>query len=126
MTGERVEQYLLTKMGSNIDTKKAQILASQNYKKIVAETLEEFKEFYNFEVEQQLAKTSMAAMNSYVKDQNLKSAVANAVDNLNNEIFQGKINDIKGMLTVCVMETQVFLDKIDLDAKKLKYIVTQK
>ena len=61
-------------------------------------------------------------MNLYAKPgQNLNKIITDQVDALNNLIFKLKINEIKGFMTVCIMETQVFLDKIDLDSKKLKY-----
>ena len=111
-------------MGANdYKTKLDQILSSKNYQNIVADTVEEFKEFYTFEMQQRLTKAVTQAMQLYEKPgQNMNKIVADQVDALNNRIFQSKINEIKGMMTVCIMETQGFLDKIDLDAAKLKYI----
>ena len=50
VTGERVTQYLQTKMGDNYKEKEKQIISSKNYQNIVSDTVEEFKEFYTFEV----------------------------------------------------------------------------
>ena len=103
------------------------------FKDILQENLVEFNLFYTKQVEKRASKFTDDAITEYynkislegftVKNMNKsdQQLAYEIVEQLNTEIFNKTMNQIKQMMTIAIMETQALLDKIDVNTKTLRF-----
>lgn len=130
---QRVQEYLQVKLGKEDPAKLKKIVQMQQFKEILQENLQEFRLFYNKQVEKRASKFTDDAITEYYNkisiegfnaknlnksDQQLAYEI---VEKLNTEIFNKTMNQIKQMMTIAIMETQALLDKIDVTTKTLRF-----
>lgn len=119
---------------------------------IVAENLDEFKVWYKKQMDKRVVAFAEQAMQEYyntvlnppgspgIDDEddlfnmnfdtsssgNTQADMAQTafrrVDQLNEIIFNSSMKQIKQMMTISIMETQVLLDRIDVNSKNLEFI----
>ena len=130
---QRVQEYLQVKLGKDDQAKLKKIVGMQQFKDILRENLEEFGIFYRKQVDKRVSKFADDAISEYYNkislegfngknmgksDQQLAYEI---VEQLNTEIFNKTMNQIKQMMTIAIMETQALLDKIDVSTKTLRF-----
>ena len=120
-------------MGSVDDAKLKKIVKMTQFKDILQENLVEFNLFYTKQVEKRASKFTDDAITEYynkislegftVKNMNKsdQQLAYEIVEQLNTEIFNKTMNQIKQMMTIAIMETQALLDKIDVNTKTLRF-----
>ena len=138
---QRVKEYVKVKTGKDDDKKVNLIIEKAQFKEIVSENLYEFKTWYTKQMEKRVTAFADQAMEEFynnalnptgktgsdddynIFDYNMPSAntqqdviqtAYRKVDQLNEIIFNSSMKQIKQMMTISIMETQVLLDKINL------------
>ena len=130
---QRVQEYLKVKLGDVDNDKLKQIVATQEFKNILAENLQEFRDFYAKQVETRASDYVDQALDEHFskltidfndwgsKKMKTDQEVAyEIIEKLNNDIFESTMKRIKQMMTVAIMETQALLDRINVNEKKIK------
>mmetsp|Transcript_11213 Transcript_11213/g.18872 ORF Transcript_11213/g.18872 Transcript_11213/m.18872 type:complete len:137 (-) Transcript_11213:68-478(-) len=132
---QRIQEYMMVKIGEVDEPKLKKIMQLKQFKEILKENLDEFSDFYSAEVLKQSPSKAREAVEKFVKKMNLQTGqkkpnqmqfvqdvVYEAVETLNQSIFNQQMSKIKQMMTIAIMETQALLDTLVLDSTHLKFI----
>ena len=123
---QRVQEYMMVKLGEVKDDQLKQILDTQDFKNILYDTLQDFSQFYGEEIAKNSNDFAKKGTELLIKklttegqrNQNkaIQEAVYEAVEDLNSTIFTTQMSKIKQLMTIAIMETQAFMDDLELQA----------
>ena len=124
---QRVQDFMKEHLSKVDEVKVKQILKLRQFKAIVTEQLQEFKTFYLTQIKKEAPIYARKASEIYLKTalgKEMKSQEQIAyeqVDQLNNDIFNESIEDIKQFMTIAILDTQGLMEDIDLTKNPVVY-----